>query len=114
MNNPYYLGVVATALASAISQILLNVSARKTYPSRLREYLNPYVISSYGILAVSLVVNIYLLRFMELKAQNVIASLTYVFVLLLSRVILGEKLGWKKILGNVFIVVGILVFVQTT
>ena len=51
MNNPYYLGVVATALASAISQILLNVSARKTYPSRLREYLNPYVISSYGILA---------------------------------------------------------------
>ena len=103
MNNPYYIGVVATAFASAVSQILLNVSA---------ENLNPWVISSYMILAIVLVTNIYLLGFMNLKEENAIASSTYVFVLILSRIILKEKITVKKVLGNVLIIVGILIFIH--
>lgn len=112
MNNPYYIGVVGTAFASAVSQILLNISAEKKYKNRIREYLNPWVISSYMILAVVLVTNIYLLGFMNLKEENAIASSTYVFVLILSRIILKEKITMKKILGNVLIVVGILIFIH--
>lgn len=112
MNNPYYLGVIVTAFASAVSQILLNVSAKKEHKNRIREYVNPWVISSYIILIAVLIVNVYLLGFMNLKEENAIASSTYVFVLVLSKVILKESVTWKKIVGNIMIVVGILVFIQ--
>lgn len=112
MSNPYYIGVVATAFASAVSQILLNVSAEKKYENKIREYLNPWVISSYAILAIVLVTNIYLLGFMNLKEENAIASSTYVFVLILSRVILKEKITVKKVIGNVLIIIGILIFIH--
>ena len=36
MNNPYYIGVVVTAFASAVSQILLNVSAEKKYENKIK------------------------------------------------------------------------------
>lgn len=112
MNNPYYIGVVVTAFASAVSQILLNVSAEKKYENRVKEYLNPWVVLSYMILAVVLVTNIYLLGFMNLKEENAIASLTYVFVLILSRIVLKEKITLKKIWGNVLIIIGILIFIH--
>lgn len=111
MNNPYYIGVVITAFASAVSQILLNVSAEKKCKSKIREYLNPWVISSYVILAIVLVTNIYLLGFMNLKEENAIAASTYVFVLVLSRIILKEKITLKKIVGNILIIIGILIFI---
>lgn len=112
MNNIYYLGVVGTAFASALSQILLNISAKKTYKSKIREYLNKWVISSYVILAIVLVINVYLLKFMNLKEENAVASSTYVFVLILSRIFLKEEITWKKLLGNILIVIGILIFIQ--
>ena len=105
------IGVVVTAFASAVSQILLNMSAEKKYENRVKEYLNPWVVLSYMILAVVLVTNIYLLGFMNLKEENAIASLTYVFVLILSRIVLKEKITLKKILGNVLIIIGILIFI---
>lgn len=111
MNNPFYLGVVATAFASAVSQILLNISAEKKYENKIREYVNPWVISSYMILAIVLVTNIYLLGFMNLKEENAIASSTYVFVLVLSRIILKEKITLKKVLGNILIIIGIMIFI---
>lgn len=112
MNKVYYLGVVITAFMSAVSQILLNVSARKKYSSRIREYFNVYVIVSYGILFCTLAINVYLLRFMGLQEENAVAASTYVFVLLLSRIILKEKITIKKILGNILIVIGILIFIM--
>ena len=112
MTNLYYLGVLGTAFASAVSQILLNISAGKPHKSWIFEYLNPWVITSYLILFGTLAVNIYLLRFMDLKAQNALASATYIFVMLLSRVIFGEKLTKKKVLGNLCIIAGILQFLQ--
>lgn len=112
MNNAYYWGVVGTAFASAVSQILLNISAKKTYENKIKEYLNKWVISSYMILGVVLVVNVYLLKFMNLKEENAVAASTYVFVLVLSRIFLKEKITWKKVWGNILIVVGILIFIQ--
>lgn len=112
MNNIYYLGVVFTAFLSALSQILLNVSARKKHKNHLAEYLNVWVILSYAILACVLVMNVYLLRFMNLKEENAIAASTYAFVLILSRIIFKEKITAKKVIGNVLIIVGILIFVS--
>ena len=64
------------------------------------------------ILVIVLVTNIYLLGFMNLKEENAIASSTYVFVLILSRITLKEKVTVKKIVGNILIIVGILIFIH--
>lgn len=109
--NSYYIIIVITAFFSALSQILLNISADKTYKNKLFEYLNPYVILSYGILFLVLVVNVYCMKFVPLKNAHAVAASTYIFVLLLSRIFLKEKITVKKVVGNIIIILGIIVFV---
>lgn len=107
----YYLIIIINAFFSALSQILLNKSADKIYRNKLFEYLNPYVITSYAILFFVLIVNIYCMRYVPLKNAHAVAASTYFFVLVLSRIMLKEKITTKKIIGNIIIVVGILVFI---
>lgn len=110
--NKYYLIIVLTALFSAVSQLLLNISNRKKHKSFVFEYLNIYVISAYALLALTLIINVYAMRFVELKNAHVIASLTYLFSTFLSCIFLKEKLTWKKLLGNAMIIGGILLFIM--
>lgn len=109
--NRYYIIIIINAFFSALSQILLNISADKKYKNKLFEYLNPYVIASYGILFLVLVVNVYCMKFLPLKNAHAVAASTYIFVLLLSRIVLKEKITVKKIVGNIIIVLGIIIFV---
>ncbi len=109
--NSYYIIIIINAFFSALSQILLNISADKKHKNKLFEYLNPYVILSYGILFLVLVINVYCMRFVPLKNAHAVAASTYIFVLLLSRIILKEKITVKKIIGNIIIILGIIVFV---
>jgi len=111
MNNGYGYLILITAFFTAVSQIMLNVSAEKTYDKKLREYLNPWVIGSYAILGLVLIANVWIMQFVQLKVAHVIAASTYVFVLVLSRVFLKEPLSWKKVLGNALIIAGIAVFI---
>ena len=110
MNKFAYL-IFLTAFASAVSQILLNISNRKRYVNKFREYFNVYVISSYIILALVLIANIYIMKYVELKIAHALAATTYLFTMLLSKLILNEKITVKKIVGNILILIGIAIFV---
>lgn len=111
MINEYSFYILITAFFSAVSQIMLNISADKKYKKKIFEYLNPWVLGSYAVLALVLFANVYILKFVQLKVAHVIAASTYIFVLFLSRIILKEPFTFKKILGNILIVIGIVVFV---
>lgn len=108
--NKYYIGVIVTAFLSAVSQLMLNISAKKKYKGKIFEYLNPWVIGSYVILGLVLVANIYLMRFIPLKEAHVLAASTYVFLLILSRIVLKEKITRKKFIGVLTIMAGIVIF----
>ncbi len=95
---------------SAISQLLLKLSANEKHEGRFGEYLNVKVISAYFIFAVVLLLNTYAYTKVNLKYGPVIDTFTYVFVLLLSVLILKEKLTSWKILGNVMIIAGVLIY----
>jgi drug/metabolite transporter (DMT)-like permease len=101
---------VFTSFLSAVSQIMLNISARKEHKGRLYEYLNTWVICSYAILAFTLIFNVWVMKYVPLKEANAITASAYVFVMILSKLILGEKITIKKILANVLIIFGIIVF----
>lgn len=56
----------------------------------------------------SAILNIYLLKIMEYSIVLPIASLTYVWTLLLASKFLNEKITYNKIAGIVFISLGII------
>lgn len=108
--NPYFLIYLLSVTVASVSQLLLKKSAMKEYDSFLREYLNPYVITGYGMLFLSMFLTILAFRGMDFKNGPVIESLGYVMVLFLSWLFFGEKLTKKKVIGTCCILLGMVVF----
>ena len=108
--NKYVLLLILAVLVSSISQIILKKSASKTYDSVLKEYLNVYVITGYVLMVISTVLVVLGLKGVPYKNEPIIESLGYLFVMILSNRLLGEKITKKKFLGNELILVGIAVY----
>ena len=102
--------LVLSVVVASLSQILLKKSAEKSYPSLLREYLYPWVISGYGLMVVSTLLTVGGYAGLEYKNGAVIESLGFVLVMLLSRLFFREKITKKKLIGNALILLGIVVF----
>ena len=106
-----YIGVfIAGVFLSSVSQIMLKASAGKTYPSRLREYLNPLVIFAYVLFFSCTFIGLYALKVVPLSMSPVLEASGYIFVAILSRIILKEKISKKKTLGLGIIIAGILIY----
>ena len=106
----YYLLMLASVCVASSSQILLKKSALKNYSSVIREYLNPYVITGYGMLFLSMVMTITVYGGIEYKRVPVIESVGYVIVMVLSRLFFGEKITKNKLMGTILILAGVIVF----
>lgn len=100
-----------SVIIAALSQILLKKGAKKNYSSAIREYLNLYVISGYGLMLVSMVLPIIAYKVgLEYKEAPVIEAVGPALVTVLSFFFFKEKLTVKKIIGNILVVIGIMVF----
>ncbi|MBB5218420.1 multidrug ABC transporter [Treponema rectale] len=95
---------------SAISQILLKKSALKKWKNSLREYLNLYVITAYTIFFTAVFLDLLALRKVNLSLVPVAEASSYIFVIILSRIFLKEKLSKLKALAILLIVTGIIIF----
>lgn len=109
MNMSIMIMIFSSVLAAA-SQVLLKISSQKKYKNWIFEYLNIYVISSYFLLLLTMVMNVYAYNGINYKLGPVLTTLSYVFVLLFSKVILKEKLTKEKCIGMLCIIIGIIVF----
>lgn len=109
MNLHFWLYLLSVTVA-AFSQLLLKKSAMQKYTSFLKEYLNPYVIVGYGLLFLSMFLTILAYRGLDYKNGPVIESLGYVLVLFLSRLLFGERITKKKLVGTLCILLGIMIF----
>ena len=81
---------------SAVSQILLKKAAQKHYPNRLKEYLNPWVITAYSIFLLSTVLTMLALRTVPLSMQPILESTSYIYVSLMGYFLLKERFTRKK------------------
>lgn len=102
--------LLLSVFLASISQILLKISANKRYPSKIREYLNVYVICGYGLLFVSTLLTMVALKTVPLSWSPVIESASYLFVSVLGYLVLKERFTKKKIMGLLVILIGVLVF----
>ena len=108
---PYALGIVS-AMMVATSQLLLKLGANRHGGSGVvRQYLNVFVLTGYVIFFSVTVVNVYVFSTVPLKMANVFVAMSYVGVLVLSRVFLGERVERQRIIGVVLIAVGVGLYV---
>ena len=107
----YYLLVILSVFAAAGAQMLLKQGARQSYIGFWRQYLNPWVIGGYAIMACSLVINIFCMsRGVQVKEVSTIESLSYLFVPCLAFFIFREKITWRKAGAIVIIISGVILF----
>lgn len=102
--------MVMAVFISSVSQILLKKSALKKYDSPLQEYLNPFVITGYGLFFGCTLINIVALRYVPLSMSPILESSAYVFVSILGYIFLKEKISKQKALGMCLIFLGIMIF----
>lgn len=102
--------MLVNAFLSAFSQILLKQSANKEHKKLIDEYLNVRVISAYIILAFTLVSNAFAYQGIAYKYGSVIGASSYIFLMILSRLILKEKITKQVLLGNAIIMFGMFIY----
>lgn len=110
MNKVFLLIALSSVTIASFSQVLLKMGAGKSYPSKIREYLNFYVITGYGMLFISMVLTIVAYSHLSYLSVPVVEAVGYVLVPVLSYFIFKEKLSKRKVLGIVFILAGIVVY----
>lgn len=106
----YYVLYLVSVLVASLSQVILKKSAMIHYETRLKEYLNPYVIGAYFFFFGSSLLTTFAYRGVPLTIGPVLESTGYIYVGILGMLILKEKLSRRKIIGNLLIVGGILVY----
>lgn len=106
----YILIFILAVCISSISQILLKKSANIERKSKIAEYINIHVISSYGLLFTSTLLTLYAYKEVKLSTGIVLETLSYILIPVLSYFILKEKIQKRQVKGIVLIIVGILVY----
>ena len=109
MNKFLLLALLSVTIAS-FSQVMLKMGAGKTYNSKIREYLNFYVITGYGMLFISMVLTIVVYSRLSYLSVPVVEAVGYVLVPVLSYFIFKEKLSKRKIVGILCILLGIMIY----
>ncbi|MCR5331025.1 MAG: EamA family transporter [Lachnospiraceae bacterium] len=101
----------ASGFIAAISQLLLKFAALKPNGrTGILKYLDIRIISSYAMLFGTVFMNMIAMRFMPYKFAPVLSTLSYVFVLILGKLVLHEEIGKKRASGILVIFLGMIVF----
>lgn len=106
----YALVMIAAAFMAACSQMLLKLSTRDFHENGWRVYLNAKVITAYFIFAMTMLMNVYAFTGIQYKYGSILASTAYLFTMVLSVLLLKEKVSWRCVLGNCLIIVGIVIY----
>ena len=97
-----------TPFLSALSQLLLKKAADNPKYSGIRTYLNGQVILAYGLFFGCMLLKVVALRTLDLTIASVLEASGYLYVMVLSFLILKEKITPRRLIGNLVIVLGII------
>ena len=106
----YVIVFLLSVFVSAVSQVILKTSANKEHESKIKSLLNIKVIGAYGLFFITTVLTMYAYKGVPLSLGVVLEATGYVYVAILGRLVLKEKLTKYRIIGNVLIILGIIIF----
>ena len=103
--------VIFGVFIASVSQLLLKQSATTKQDSFIKEYLNVKVIVAYSLFALSVLLNIFAMKYgVKLKEIPILETLGYLFVFGLSFFFLKERLNKQELVATGFILIGVIVF----
>ena len=105
-----YVSYLFSEFISALANIILKTSANKKPKNFLKKFLNIQVIVSYGIFLCANLINVLALKNMQLKYVPALQATGFIWVLILSALVLKERPTKRKLVGNALILIGFLVF----
>ena len=116
--------VILSAVFSSLGQICFKIASNKTQPMRSKNvgayltYIGSVLRVGWvwlGLVSMTVSLAIWLLAVAQADLSLVypIGSLYYIFVLILARLFLNERLDRMKILGTLFIFGGILLIIRS-
>lgn len=106
-----YAGILlASVFVSAISQVLLKVSANRPHADTVREYANPLVVGAYALFVLSTLMTVYAYKEVPLSMGPVLEATSYVYVTAFGALLFKEHIGAKKVLALALIIAGICIF----
>ena len=106
-----YVLVLISSLLGVASQMMLKHSARKNYPSWWREYINLWVVGGYGIMVLSLLINLWAIHIGVLAQEvSIIECINYLLIPLGAWWIFKEPITRRKMVAIGIIIVGVIVF----
>lgn len=100
-----------SVIISAFSQVLLKKSALKEHNSRIKEYLNPYVISGYAIFFAAVFLDMLALEKVPVSFIPIVESSSYVFIIIFSKIFFNEKVSARKIISIAVIFTGLVIYI---
>lgn len=106
----YALIFLSGVFFSAVSQVMLKISAQKTYSSRIKEYLNPFVIAAYAIFFGTTLLTVLAYKKVPLSMGPILESTGYIYVTIFGAVFFREKINIRKAAGLLLIIFGITVY----
>jgi len=108
-----YMLLFLAILLTGISQVLMKTGSSGTGMGRFRlfsMYLNTPTLTAYGLLLLTTIISVIVLRDIPLKVFYAVASLNFLVVTGLSYWLLKEKVDREMYLALALIVSGVLVF----
>lgn len=82
----------------------------KKHKKLLIEYLNPFTVTAYIIFVAATFLTIFSYRVVPLSMAPILGATEYIFIAILSRIFLKERVNTKTLIGLGVIVVGIIVY----
>lgn len=109
--NSSIIYLVLVIASTGFSQTLLKLGANQAHEKKLfLAYVNPYTIIAYILYFVATVFTVYTLKDTPLKLFYSTTSLKFVLILILSRMILQEKIDHRNVIAVGLIVFGVIIF----
>ena len=98
-----------TPLIAAASQLMLKKAADNPRYTGVRFYVNPLVILAYVLFTGCMLLIVVALQTLDLTVASVLEASGFLYVMLLGRWFLQEKITPRKLMGNALIIAGIVI-----
>lgn len=99
---------ILSALIASFSQILLKKSALIKYNRKINVYINPLVITAYGLFFLSTILTVIGYRQVPISTGSFLTSSSYIFVPVLSYIFFKETITKRILIGCIFILLSII------
>lgn len=108
----YFLLALVVVVFTSIGHLLLKIAATRVTESngRARMITHPLSLLAYGVFAFVAFLSIFAMKGMEMKSFFALNSLTYIVIPVIGFLVLKETLTRNKVIGVVFITLGVLLF----